>query len=110
MCGATIKDAVDTVYAEFYKNGKPNFAACRSTKVGTRRLPQGEWNRLREMVLDRDGFACTYCGDPDDLCADHVVPLSRNGTNEESNLVACCRPCNSSKRDKLLSEWGGRCQ
>lgn len=53
---------------------------------------------------------CQYCftlieGTPH---ADHVIPLNRDGPNHPRNLVACCKPCNSSKRDKLLSEWSGR--
>ncbi len=41
---------------------------------------------------------------------DHVVPLSRGGSNDMSNLVIACAPCNMSKNRKLPSEWpeGGR--
>lgn len=72
------------------------------------RLPEKEWWPLRARVLERDGHACRYCGDREKLCVDHVVPLSRGGTNHQVNLVACCMPCNSSKSDRLLSEWEGR--
>jgi hypothetical protein len=75
----------------------------------TSRLPDKEWWPLRNYIIERDGRTCHYCGDrPERLCADHVVPLSRGGTNDEDNLVACCIPCNSSKCDKLLEEWAGR--
>jgi len=77
--------------------------------LATPRLPEKEWWPLRAAVLRRDGFTCVYCSyDGNNLCADHVVPLSRGGSNEMSNLVACCLPCNSSKSDRLLSEWKGR--
>lgn len=84
------------------------------------RLPDHEWWPLRWRVLRRDGFTCRYCGFADPprgkadfrrratLCADHVVPLSRGGTNDESNLVCACLPCNSSKSDRFLEEWRGR--
>lgn len=41
---------------------------------------------------------------------DHVVPLSRGGSNDISNLVIACASCNLSKSDKLPHEWekGGR--
>lgn len=53
---------------------------------------------------------CQYCfhlikGTPS---TDHVIPLVRGGKHAPSNLVAACIPCNSSKKDKLLSEWPGR--
>lgn len=41
---------------------------------------------------------------------DHVVPLSRGGTNGPENLVIACPKCNVSKNDRLPHEWpeGGR--
>lgn len=41
---------------------------------------------------------------------DHVVPLSRGGSNDISNLVIACPTCNMSKNDRLPHEWpeGGR--
>lgn len=34
---------------------------------------------------------------------DHVIPKSKGGLHEKSNLVACCFPCNIAKGDKILS-------
>lgn len=39
---------------------------------------------------------------------DHVIPLSRGGTNDPSNLVISCPKCNLSKNNKLPHEWNGR--
>lgn len=50
---------------------------------------------------------CAYCPDKA-TTKDHVVPLARGGTNEISNVVPACLPCNTSKRARLLSEWKGR--
>lgn len=75
----------------------------------TPRLPEREWLVLRGQILRRDGHVCSYCGVTEaQWCVDHIIPLSRGGTNDPDNLVACCFPCNSSKSDKLLEEWGGR--
>lgn len=40
---------------------------------------------------------CAYCGGPADTL-DHIVPVSRGGTNVWYNLTAACRPCNSRKQ------------
>lgn len=51
---------------------------------------------------------CAYCGTLtllDDIQAEHVVPLSRGGANNLTNLLPSCGPCNSDKRDLLLPEW-----
>lgn len=75
----------------------------------TPRLPDEEWWPLRNAVIERDGWRCAYCEDASErFTADHVIPLSRGGSNDPENLVCCCLPCNSSKRDQLLSEWTGR--
>ena len=58
--------------------------------------------RLRFLVLERDGFACHYCGRkaPDvELHVDHVVSIARGGTNDPDNLVTACRDCNLGKAD-----------
>lgn len=53
------------------------------------------------------GRVCAYCEQPVVGLPepDHVVPLSRGGTNYFSNILPCCKQCNSDKRDLLLSEW-----
>jgi len=55
---------------------------------------------------------CYYCGSKvnNTYHVDHVIPLSRGGSNWPENLVIACPHCNSSKQDKLPHEWieGGR--
>jgi 5-methylcytosine-specific restriction endonuclease McrA len=68
-----------------------------------------EYKQYREVVCQRDGHKCVYCGAVDKLSLDHYIPLSRGGANGPENLVTACQPCNSSKRDKTPQEWlGGR--
>lgn len=64
------------------------------------------WTEVVKVYL-RLGRCCAYCeqpidGQPD---PDHVVPLSRGGSNSITNILPSCRPCNSDKRDLLLDEW-----
>jgi hypothetical protein len=47
---------------------------------------------------------CVYCG-AEATTVDHVRPLARGGAEHVSNLAPACHPCNSSKRDRLLTEW-----
>jgi 5-methylcytosine-specific restriction endonuclease McrA len=50
---------------------------------------------------------CYYCGCTvgDTYHVDHVVPLSRGGSNGPENLVIACKACNLSKGNKLIHEW-----
>lgn len=60
---------------------------------------------------DRRGWECSYCHDAltkASATMDHVVPLSRGGSNGIDNIAPCCRRCNASKGNRLLSEWIGR--
>lgn len=57
----------------------------------------------RRAVFARDASRCQYCAAPAESI-DHVVPRSRGGEHVWENVVAACRPCNTRKRDRLLSE------
>ena len=56
-----------------------------------------DYKKVRLVVLARDGYVCYYCGQDADT-VDHVISI-KNGGNpvDPSNLLACCRRCNSSK-------------
>lgn len=56
--------------------------------------------RLRFEILRRDGFRCRYCGltaASAELRVDHVIPEALGGTDDPSNLVTACEPCNTGK-------------
>ena len=40
------------------------------------------------------------------LTRDHLIPLSRGGTNDWTNVVTACSPCNTRKANRLPSEIG----
>jgi hypothetical protein len=70
------------------------------------RLPRSEWERLRTEVYFRDDYTCQYCGERGGrLECDHIMPLSRGGSNDISNLTTACFKCNRSKRAKTPGEW-----
>jgi 5-methylcytosine-specific restriction endonuclease McrA len=78
------------------RRGRQYGSTCHFTWAEFMRLFVGEFDRC-----------CAYCaqpieGQPD---PDHVVPLSRGGSNSITNILPSCRPCNSDKRDLLLGEW-----
>lgn len=57
----------------------------------------------RRAVFTRDNGRCQYCNNTAESI-DHIHPRSRGGKHEWTNVVACCRRCNSSKGDRLLDE------
>lgn len=60
----------------------------------------GEHQRLRLLVLARDGYICHWCGNTATE-ADHLVELVHGGTNDLDNYVASCGPCNRSRGGRV---------
>jgi hypothetical protein len=52
---------------------------------------------LREIVFQRDGWACLSCGSEEFLSIDHIIPFSMGGEDTEENFQTLCRSCNSKK-------------
>jgi 5-methylcytosine-specific restriction endonuclease McrA len=55
----------------------------------------------RRRVFERDGLACVACGTGEELSIDHVIPIAKGGTNDESNLQTMCAPCNNAKGNRI---------
>jgi 5-methylcytosine-specific restriction endonuclease McrA len=61
----------------------------------------------RPAVLTRDARRCQFAHcDRSASTVDHVVPRSRGGVHEWTNVVAACPRCNARKGDRLLVELG----
>lgn len=75
----------------------------RREKAKARELRTSQWwkNRLGEG-------RCHYCGariHPSELTMDHIVPVVRGGRSTRTNVVPCCKDCNSRKKYLLPVEW-----
>jgi HNH endonuclease len=58
------------------------------------------------IVAARSGHICEYCQAPETLSnmafeVDHIIPISRCGTDEPDNLALSCRICNLRKSDHI---------
>ncbi|HEY3276596.1 MAG TPA: HNH endonuclease [Syntrophorhabdaceae bacterium] len=63
----------------------------------------------RRNIFLRDNHTCQYCGkkfDGKSLTCDHIIPKSRGGSSEWTNIVTSCTHCNLKKGDKLPEETG----
>ena len=59
---------------------------------------QAEWESLCEFY----GHICLCCKESKPLTVDHVVPLSKGGSNTIDNLQPLCASCNSRKNQKII--------
>jgi 5-methylcytosine-specific restriction endonuclease McrA len=63
----------------------------------------------RLNVYQRDGYRCQYCGNRFALAMlsyDHVVPRAAGGRTGWTNIVTCCRSCNTRKADLSCDDAG----
>jgi 5-methylcytosine-specific restriction endonuclease McrA len=81
---------------------------------------KAQWSR--KAVLNRDGYACIYCGrrpgdvlrgsvlSKADMTIDHILPKSRGGKDTWSNTACACYVCNHRKGSRLPGEAGMKLQ
>ena len=59
----------------------------------------------RKIVLERDTYKCHICGATSiqsKLEVDHIIPLSRGGTDDIDNYVTLCFDCNRGKSSDIV--------
>lgn len=64
-----------------------------------------------QRIFEAQQGKCYYCKKTlTKYHVDHVIPITRGGSNDPSNLVVTCPTCNLRKNNKLPHEWieGGR--
>lgn len=85
-------------YLEMKKNGK---LIEISYRIERSKMSES----LRYDVFKRDNYRCCICGmsskDGVKLQVDHIIPVSKGGKTEMSNLQTLCSRCNIGKSNKL---------
>jgi 5-methylcytosine-specific restriction endonuclease McrA len=60
----------------------------------------------RNNIFKRDKGQCQYCGSKKNLTIDHVIPKSKGGKTNWTNLITACHRCNVIKGDKTPEQVG----
>jgi len=96
------------------RRGSPQQRTANNHNRRARKLHNGGTHTTKDIQTQyqRQKGKCYYCKVKLGKAyhVDHVIPLSKGGSNGPENLVIACPSCNLSKRNKLLHEWleGGR--
>lgn len=87
--------------------GEPNeFSRFVELDPQSGRPSQSIWALIRDRIFKRDNYTCGYCGEIGGrLECDHRHPVSKGGSNDETNLITACFKCNRAKRDMTEAEW-----
>jgi 5-methylcytosine-specific restriction endonuclease McrA len=93
------------VHTPYFKMAIPEVIALKFFD----RVPQQAVPFTRRNIYHHYGYRCCYCAKKlptTDLNLDHVIPRSRGGATDWTNIVTSCIPCNLRKGDKLPHEAG----
>lgn len=76
---------------------------------GRHRIPYGHAHvgLTKHRLFVRDRQTCAYCATrftEADLTVEHIVPVSRGGLHEWTNVVTACRSCNTRKGNRRPEE------
>ena len=82
---------------------------ARKVKAGGDGISAEQWKR----IIKKQKHRCNMCGRRFSKTRvptmDHIVPISKGGDHDASNIQALCRSCNSSKSNKiqigLIQSW-----
>lgn len=74
----------------------------RETRIRATRAQVGshtpqQWDDLKARAKHR----CVKCRRKRKLCRDHIIPLSKGGSDRITNIQPYCRPCNSKKWNRI---------
>ena len=102
------------IAASFSVWQKSNLDKCRSynNKRRAHRAGNGGSHTAQEVRRQGcvQGWLCWWCGNDckDEWHEDHLIPLSRGGHNDITNIVISCPTCNLKKHNKTPDEFAGR--
>jgi hypothetical protein len=80
------------------------FTETRQLRNISRTIPR----QTQFRVLKRDNQICAVCSKPvldEDIEFDHVIPWSKGGSTEDSNIRLLCRECNRRRRAEYEKEF-----
>lgn len=56
---------------------------------------------VQVFVWNRDGGRCVKCGSQENLEFDHIIPVTKGGSNTARNLQLLCETCNREKSNSI---------
>jgi 5-methylcytosine-specific restriction endonuclease McrA len=92
---------VNRIATRKYRKTEKGKRQQRQYKYLSRNNKSGKinWNEWEQKLKDLNN-KCQKCGTTENITIDHIIPLSKGGTNETNNLQPLCRSCNCRKSNK----------
>jgi len=86
---------------EFFENLKSKFSEPQDPATCEKNERRSIPEKVRIYVWRRDGGKCAKCGSRENLEYDHIIPVSRGGSNTARNIELLCEVHNREKGDAI---------
>lgn len=97
-------EKINTLFFVLREKLKEMMYGSKNNSYNKPKRINGITKSIRYEVLKRDNFKCVFCGKSKDevsLEIDHIIPVSKGGTDELSNFQTLCCTCNLSKSNRI---------
>lgn len=89
-------------HRKYVKNNPERIAHLKARRYALEKGAIGshsfeEWSELKSSY----GNVCAFCGSNEQLTKDHIIPLSKGGSDYIENIQPLCRSCNSRKHNHI---------
>lgn len=103
--GLYSEEDVKLLIFELYDRERRRFEKLKQLHSGSAEESSGHRVRIPEKVRievwRRDGGKCARCGSRENLEYDHIVPVSKGGSNTARNIELLCQQCNRQKSNNI---------
>jgi 5-methylcytosine-specific restriction endonuclease McrA len=91
-------------YTRQYRKENPDwYTATKHKRRALERNAKGSFTKEEWIEIKKKcGGRCVGCGEEKKLTVDHIIPLSKGGSNSKENIQPLCGRCNSRKYNKIL--------
>jgi HNH endonuclease len=97
----TLYDVPAPMSWEVDANTRQPTVAPTPSDVPKRHVRKGLTQAVKNQVWRRDEGRCVECGSQERLEFDHIIPVSKDGSNTARNVQLLCERCNRTKGSNL---------
>lgn len=99
-------EKIKAYFKEWKHNHKESIKAYNQNRRAYELNAEGSFTPKEwEAKKLEHGNVCANCGTSGKLTVDHIIPLSRGGSNWIDNIQPLCLSCNCMKHDLLMDEF-----
>lgn len=116
MPPSAVKSVRELIYWEYAKlvaeiavGDRKNFRYVMATFQRFKHANSHPLAIMRENGLESKGQGeCAYCGSPNELTNEYIIPLHKGGPDRPDNQIMECHKCKKAKGEKDLFKWYGK--